>query len=122
MNIRTGSVPMLLCLVLAGATALAQGRGGGLGPGFNPREPGRGQRTPVDTFNPVIIEKEPRPPIVNAPFIKAGDVVDQVRPEELVLGIVIAGEARAYPINMLVGPEREIINDTVGGRAIAATW
>jgi hypothetical protein len=67
----------------------------------------------VDVFNPVVIEKEPRPPIVNAPFIKANEVVDRVRPEELVLGIVIAGEARAYPINMLVGPEREIINDTI---------
>jgi hypothetical protein len=56
------------------------------------------------------------------PFIRADDVVDRVRPAELVLGIVIAGEARAYPIHMLVGPEREIINDTLGGRAIAATW
>lgn len=111
----------VLCLVLAGGTALAQGRGG-LGPGFNPREPGRGERPPVDVFNPVVVEKEARPPIVNAPFIKANAVVDQVRPEELVLGIVIGGEARAYPINMLVGPEREIINDTLGGRAIAATW
>jgi hypothetical protein len=69
-----------------------------------------------------VLEKEPRPPIVDAPFIRADEVVDQVRPEELVLGIVLGGESRAYPINMLVGPEREIINDRLGGRAIAATW
>lgn len=121
MNIRAVTVAVL-SLVLAGGMASAQGRGGGLGGGFNPREPGRGERPPVDAFNPVVLEKEPRPPIVNAPFISAHEVVDQVRPEELVLGIVIGGEARAYPINMLVGPEREIINDTLGGRAIAATW
>lgn len=61
-------------------------------------------------------------PITDAPFIRAKDVTDQVQAEELVLGIVINGAARAYPINMLTGPSREIINDTLGGRAIAATW
>ena len=32
------------------------------------------------------------------------------------------GQARAYPINMLTGPSREIINDVLGGVPIAATW
>jgi hypothetical protein len=45
-----------------------------------------------------------------------------VRPNELVLGVVVEGKARAYPINMLTGPRREIINDELGGKAIAATW
>ena len=45
-----------------------------------------------------------------------------VRDHELVLGVVVEGEARAYPINMLTNPTREIINDKLGGRAIAATW
>lgn len=112
---------LLLSASMIGGVVFGQGRGG-LGPGFDPRQPGRGDRPPVDAFDPVVVEKEPRPPIVDAPFIRASDVVDQVRSEELVLGIVVGGEARAYPINMLVGPEREIINDIVGGRAIAATW
>ena len=30
--------------------------------------------------------------------------------------------ARAYPINMLTGPHREIINDKIGETAFAATW
>ena len=38
------------------------------------------------------------------------------------LGVEVGGEARAYPINMLSGPNREILNDTLGGRPIAATW
>jgi hypothetical protein len=46
---------------------------------------------------------------------KAGD-------SDLVIGLVIGGAARAYPINMLTGPQREIINDQLGGRSIAATW
>ena len=41
---------------------------------------------------------------------------------ELVLGVVIGHQARAYPINMLTGPSREIFNDELGGQAIAATW
>lgn len=64
----------------------------------------------------------PFPPLQNAPFLEASKVEDQVRDEELVLGIVIRGKARAYPINMLNGPTREIINDVLGGHSIAATW
>lgn len=45
-----------------------------------------------------------------------------LRKGELVLGVSLGGEARAYPINMLTNPTREIINDHLGGQAIAATW
>ena len=41
---------------------------------------------------------------------------------ELVIGVEIDGQARAYPINQLTGPSREIINDVLAGTAIAATW
>ena len=64
----------------------------------------------------------PFPAIKDAPFIPASEVTDEVSDNELVLGLVINDAARAYPINMLTGPRREIINDTLGGRAIAATW
>lgn len=63
-----------------------------------------------------------QPAIVNPPTLPAREVRDQVVDNELVLGTVVAGQARAYPINMLTGPRREIVNDTLGGRAIAATW
>lgn len=45
-----------------------------------------------------------------------------VRDEELVLGVVVGQTARAYPINTLTGPRREIINDHLDGEPIAATW
>ena len=47
---------------------------------------------------------------------------DQINPDELVIGVTIDGKSRAYPINMLNGPSREIINDTLADVAIAATW
>ena len=72
-------------------------------------------------FNPIKVVP-PFPPITKVSVIKASEVADQVTDKELVLGTLINGEARAYPINMLTGPSREIINDTLGNRAIAATW
>jgi len=72
-------------------------------------------------FEPIRVVP-PFPAIVDAPFIPGVDVEDEVTGKELVLGVVVDGEARAYPINMLTGPQREIINDHLGGRAIAATW
>jgi hypothetical protein len=64
----------------------------------------------------------PQPAITNPPVLRADQVRDQVTDNELVVGVVVGGEARAYPINMLTGPRREIINDTLGGVPIAATW
>ena len=64
----------------------------------------------------------PMPAIVDAPVVPADQIADRVSDNELVLGVVVGGKARAYPINMLTGPQREIINDTLGGSAIAATW
>jgi hypothetical protein len=74
-------------------------------------------------FNPQRVLSRPLPAITNAPHVPA----DAARPElvhdaELVLGVVVNSEARAYPINMLTGPQREIINDILGGERIAATW
>ncbi len=64
----------------------------------------------------------PRRAIVDAPFLKASEVTDQVTDNELVLGVELDGLTRAYPINMLTGPSREIINDTLGEAHLAATW
>ena len=63
-----------------------------------------------------------QPAITSAPIASADKAGKAVTDSELVLGVVVNGKPRAYPINMLTGPRREIINDTLGGRAIAATW
>ncbi len=79
------------------------------------------QRQTRQQFRPVRVIPAQRA-IKNASVIEADRVREQVTDTELVLGVVIQGKARAYPINMLTGPSREIINDTLGGQAIAATW
>ena len=60
--------------------------------------------------------------ITDAKFIAADKANGKVSDNELVIGVVVGDHARAYPINMLTGPRREIINDNLGGEAIAATW
>jgi len=72
-------------------------------------------------FNPRKL-MTPRPAIVNAPFLRVNEVTGEVTDSELVIGMVVNKQARAYPINQLTGPSREIINDALGGRDIAATW
>jgi len=64
----------------------------------------------------------PFPVIQETETIPGKEVKEQVLESELVLGVVVGEEARAYPINMLTGPSREIINDSLGGQWIAATW
>jgi hypothetical protein len=62
------------------------------------------------------------PPLTEFPVKSMAEANDELNPAELVLGVTVGGESRAYPINMLSGPRREVVDDTLGGRAIAATW
>jgi hypothetical protein len=73
-------------------------------------------------FRPRTVIKRPFPAITKFPILPADKVGDKINDAELVLGVTVGKESRAYPINMLTGPRREILNDTLGGKAIAATW
>ena len=60
-------------------------------------------------------------PAVRYPyFYDVEDAVDIYTDEELVIGLSIAGEHRAYSVPYL--SSREIVNDTVGGVKVAVTW
>jgi hypothetical protein len=62
------------------------------------------------------------PPITDFRTLPSSAVSDEVKGEELVIGIVLDGQVRAYPINMMTGPQREVFNDQLAGHSIAATW
>ncbi len=74
------------------------------------------------SFQPRQVFRGPMPPVRPARVVPARNVGRRVADDELVLGIALDGQARAYPINMLTGPNREIINDQLGTHAIAVTW
>ena len=50
--------------------------------------------------------------IQDAPMMSAEEADAALHEEELVIGLTVGNESRAYPINMLTGPDREIINET----------
>jgi len=75
----------------------------------------------AEEFNPRQVVKA-FDAITSPEIVSAEQGAKFVRDDELILGVVLGKEARAYPINMLTNPTREIINDKLGGRAIAATW
>ena len=60
-------------------------------------------------------------PVTNPPVVLDGQD-KYVDPNELVLGVVLNNEARAYPLNMISGPEREVTNDQLGGKSILVTF
>ncbi len=73
------------------------------------------------SFYPMRVVR--RPPVLSGfEILSVADAIDRVNDEELVLAVEIDGEARAYPLNVMTGPEREVFNDELAGRAIAATW
>ena len=73
----------------------------------------------VDKYSPMLVVS-PRLAITEPEIVHAAEA--DLAPRELVIGVCIDGHARAYPINQLTGPSREIINDSLGKIPIAATW
>lgn len=65
---------------------------------------------------------EPQKPITEFEVISKKDADDWLEEDELVIGVVVGESPRAYVINTMTGPQREIYNDTLAGRPIAATW
>ncbi len=102
---------------------------------FQEARTGEAQSEPAKEAPPLSRENPPRPetfkpmrvlprmkPITDVPIVSSADAAQSIDDDELVLGITINGKSRAYPLNMLNGPFREIFNDELGGKAIAATW
>jgi hypothetical protein len=58
---------------------------------------------------------------IEDPRFVSTDIADWTYgPTELILGVEIEGDARAYSVPLL--SRHEIINDVVGGKPIAVTW
>ena len=60
------------------------------------------------------------PAIDNPRFYSAAEADAEYDPDELVMGVTINGESKAYSTSHL--DSHEIVNDTLGGRKIAVTW
>ncbi|MBI4497352.1 MAG: DUF3179 domain-containing protein [Chloroflexi bacterium] len=64
--------------------------------------------------------KDGIPPIDRPKFVAPSEAASWLQPQEPVVTLEIQGEARAYPIQVLVW--HEIVNDAVGGVPVAVTF
>ena len=67
-----------------------------------------------------ILPKDAIRAIFDPIFLTHDEAESQYRDTDLVIGVSINGEHRAYNVAYLSG--HEIVNDVVGGKAIAVTW
>lgn len=89
-----------------------------LAPSFSLGEVTRGGRAfALDDFRQVVAP-DAIPPIYNPVLVPASAA--PLDDEDLVLGVEINGESRAYPVGTLNG--REMVNDEVGGVPILVSW
>jgi len=75
----------------------------------------------AEGFEPIYGVEE-KAAITGVTTIPASEVGDEIEDDELLIGVVIDGSPRAYVIDTLTGPDREVLNDTLAGQPIAATW
>ncbi len=67
-----------------------------------------------------LLPKDAIPAIDDPRFYPAAEADAEYAADELVLGVSLNGDSRAYSTSLL--NHHEIVNDTVGGRKIAVTW
>lgn len=59
-------------------------------------------------------------PAIDEPRLVSAAEADDVRDDDRVVGVELAGEARAYPVKVLSA--HEIVNDEIAGQPFAVTW
>ena len=60
-------------------------------------------------------------PAIDAPeYASVKDADGFMQPDEMVIGVNIKGDKRAYSVPLL--SSHEIVNDVVGGSAVSVTW
>jgi hypothetical protein len=76
---------------------------------------------PEQDFQIVTLLPQDAIPAIDDPvYYSAGEADVEYDPDELVLGLSINDDARAYSVGVL--SSHEIVNDTVGGQQISVTW
>ncbi len=86
--------------------------------------------TPVtesDSTHPEFIALSAKPaqnPITEPPIKRVSELDDSyyLQDDDLVLGVGLNGDYRAYPLSQLTGPKQEVINDYLGDQPILVTW
>lgn len=84
---------------------------------------GYGPQTPARVDLTEIYQGCPRKdciPSIDQPRYVMAERADFLADDDLILGLDVDGEQRAFPIRIL--DHHEIVNDTIGGQAVIVTW
>ena len=81
---------------------------------------GEGKVEEMDLEIVTLLGFDAIPAILDPEFVSVKEADEWMDSDELVLGLSINGDSRAYSVPML--SSHEIVNDTVGGRKLAVTW
>ena len=66
-----------------------------------------------------VIPQDAKTALVDPAYLAAAQASD-IQPSEEVIGVVIDGDARAFPLATL--NVHEIVDDVIGGQPVAVTW
>lgn len=66
-----------------------------------------------------ILPQDAIPALIKPAYLAAAQASD-ISDHEMVIGVVINGDARAYPLSTLSA--HEIVDDDIGGQPVAVTW
>lgn len=66
-----------------------------------------------------ILPQDAIPALIKPAYLAAAQASD-ITDHEMVIGVVINGDARAYPVATL--SVHEIVDDDIGGQPVAVTW
>jgi len=78
------------------------------------------ERTISLTELSIVLPKDQITPVDQPSFVSVQDAPEYMEAREPVIALVIDGDARAYPLAMLMW--HEIVNDTVGGEPVTVTF
>lgn len=78
---------------------------------------------PPESFDPKRYQPQVEP-TTEFPVKSVREAKGDLNPAELVLGVTVGGQSRAYPINVLNEEHirYKVLNDTLGGEPVAASW
>ena len=81
---------------------------------------GGSEFSPSDGALVTVRPRDTIPAILDPAFARVEEASGWMESDELILGVEIEGDARAYPIRIL--SRHEVVNDVVAGIPVAITW
>jgi hypothetical protein len=115
----SGAVAIILSTGLISRPAFTAGQAGDFGRHW-PRTDFSRATVALEEIGHGGLPRDAIPAIDHPRFEAAGAAADWLYPREPIVALEIGGDARAYPIQILMW--HEIVNDTVGGRPVAVTF